>query len=126
MFSIDFLPATLTEDLQGDELFTFILDRVTRDRVLLLEKDLDPEARMLLIARGLERFSDEFIGVKLMQIDIKAESGGFFRSKQLASSLLLVAPGNATIEQSEDGDFSVRFAQSSISQLSESVAESTN
>jgi hypothetical protein len=110
MISIDYIPSSILIGLNQDELCEFILDKVNHDRVLLIERALDPDKRLALIQKGLERFSDEFIGVKLLQIDIKTDGQGFFRSKSNACTLLLVAPGNAHIDQSEEGDFSVKFS----------------
>lgn len=96
--------------MNKEELFDFILDRVASDRVLMLEESLNPEKRLELVQKGMERFSEDFIGLKMILIGIKTERQGIFRSKGTSNPIFLIAPGNAIVNQLQNGEVSVKIA----------------
>ena len=110
VYSLDFIPSNVTNEMSDEELYDFILDRVATDRVLMLENGLDPEKRLELIQKGLERFSEDFIGLKMVLIGIKTERQGIFRSKEVSNPIFLIAPGNAVVNQFPNGEISVKIS----------------
>ncbi len=108
-YAIDFIPSGRLENLSDEQIVEFIFDRVEKEHVLILENPLTPSLRLELTAQGLVRFSKTFIGIKMQFINIRTEVGGLFRGKTKDSTLLVIAPGNAQIDHSEQGDVSVKF-----------------
>jgi len=108
-YSIDFIPASRLNSLSDNEIVDFVFERIDNEHVLILESPLTPQLRLELTTRGLLRFSADFIGIKMQFITIRTEISGIFRGKSKDSTLLVIAPGNAEIDHSEDGDVSVKF-----------------
>jgi len=108
-YSIDFIPVSRLNSLSDNEIIDFIFERIDNEHVLILESPLTPQLRLELTTRGLARFSADFIGIKMQFITIRTEISGIFRGKSKDSTLLVIAPGNAEIDHSEEGDVSVKF-----------------
>lgn len=85
------------------------------NKILIIEEMFDPLEKMQLIRRGFETTSDKnYYGMKILQIKIKSETSGFLRNKQKTHQFNLIAPGSSTIEQEEDGHYSVIMEEGDI------------
>ena len=108
--SVDFVPHSRIANLKGDVLYDYIIDKVSEEKILLIETGLEPTERLSLIQRGMERYSTNFTGIKMLIIKVQGERiGKFFKSKNTGGSLLLVAPASTLIDQSQEGDFSIKI-----------------
>lgn len=108
MAQLEFVTSNKIENLEGEELYDFIVDRINENSILVLEKDLDAIERMELIARGLERAtSGIYAGIKVVEIKVSTGSGGFLRGKSRDLQFNLITPGNSQIEQKEEGYYSI-------------------
>ncbi len=105
--SIEFVPFGVLERYDVSSRVDFIIEQIKQDRILLLEMNMSPDERLLLMQRAMEQYDTDFIGIKLHELRIRTKYGGFIRQKKLESSLLLVAPGDAEIIQKEHGILSV-------------------
>lgn len=109
MAQLEFVTSSKIENLEGEEFYDFIVDRINENSILVLEKDLDAIERMELIARGLERAtSGIYAGIKVVEIKVSTgSSGGFLRGKPRDLQFNLITPGNSQIEQKEEGYYSI-------------------
>ena len=108
MTSLEFLTSQKIENFSNNDLYDYIVDRIQSNSILVLEKDLNPLERMELIAHGLEKVTDGFYpGVKLVNITVSTGNQGFLRNKPKEIQFNLITTGNSTIEQKEEGDYSI-------------------
>ncbi|OLS20580.1 MAG: hypothetical protein HeimC2_36630 [Candidatus Heimdallarchaeota archaeon LC_2] len=108
MTNLEFITSQKIDTYDKDQLYDYIVDKILDNSILVLEKNLDPMERMELIAHGLGRATDGiYPGVKLVNITVSAGTSGFLRSKARDIHFNLITPGNSTIEQKEEGHFSI-------------------
>ncbi|MHA2028892.1 MAG: OapB/ArvB family protein [Candidatus Kariarchaeaceae archaeon] len=108
MTRLEFITSQKIEHLSKTDFFDYIVDRILKNSILVLEKDLNPLERMELIAHGLEKATEGiYPGVKLVNITVSTTNQGFLRSKAKPIQFNLVTPGNSTIEQKEEGHYSI-------------------
>lgn len=108
MTNLEFITSQKIDTYGKEELYDYIVDRILNNSILVLEKNLDPLERMELIAHGLGRAVDGiYPGVKLVNITVSASASGFLRNKAKDIHFNLITPGNSSIEQKEEGHFSI-------------------
>ena len=108
MASLEFITSQKIEHLSKTDFYDYIVRRILRNSILVLEKDLDALERMELIAYGLEKSTQGYYpGVKLVNITVSTGNQGFLRGKAKDIQFNLITPGNSTIEQKEEGHYSI-------------------
>ena len=108
--SVDFISHAQIAGLHGVSLYDYLLDQVSEEKVLLIEAGLNPNEQLALVQRGMERYSSDFSGVKMLALKMQGASRNkFFKSKNKRADLLLVAPASTLIEQSKGGNFSIKL-----------------
>ncbi len=81
-FEINFIPNTETEALEMEEKINYILERVTKKKILVLENGLTSQEEFSLIKNTMQRINyKDFVGIKL-----ETFSGGETVKKSLFSS----------------------------------------
>ncbi|MCY3410460.1 MAG: DUF2073 domain-containing protein [Candidatus Heimdallarchaeota archaeon] len=108
---IEFITERKISNLKtSDELFDFIIDRVLKNRILLMEREFNPEERLELMTRGLvAATTDTSAGINMVQIPIHREiKTGLGRSKHATFQFNIFAPGTSQIDQMEDGHYAVK------------------
>ncbi len=106
---LEFITEKKVSKLDNESLYKFIIDRILDNRILIIEKYLNPVQKMELIAKGLEEAQTESCnGINLVQVTISNYSSGFIRNKKQELIFNLIAPGNSEIKQEEDGYFSIQ------------------
>lgn len=108
MTNLEFITSHKIDQFSKTDLYDYIVDRIQKNSILVLEKDLDPLERMELIAHGLEKTIDGvYHGVKLINITVSTGNHGFLRNKPKEIHFNLITPGNSIIEQKEEGHYSI-------------------
>lgn len=106
---LEFVTERKIENLTSSELIDFIIERVMENRILLLEKDFEPEEKLELMAKGLMNAeTDTSVGINMVQIPIEARSTGRLRNKPTKIQFNLFAPGTSKVDQMEDGHYEIK------------------
>ena len=113
-FDVDFIPFTETQELTLDEKTKYIIDRVSKNRVLVIENGLSPEEEFSLIEQTMDTIDyDKFSGIRLVSFDggeIAKKSRFFNKSTKMKSLFTIVAPDSAVkIIKDERGILSLRI-----------------
>ena len=108
MTQIELITSSRVEDLPISNLYGYILDKVENDRIVILEKSLDAQQQMELIALGLERVSKEsYAGISFVPFFVTTHVNGRFKAKPQELQFNLIAPASSIIEETSEGVFSV-------------------
>ncbi|MDH5404752.1 MAG: DUF2073 domain-containing protein [Candidatus Heimdallarchaeota archaeon] len=114
MTGIEFITASRVDGLSDNNLFDFILDRVSEDNIVVLEKSLDPEQKLNLIAKGLNYIQNEdYAGIKMFHFSIKTGTERRWKSENTIQ-FNLIAPGNSEINQKREGHYQIKTNDSEI------------
>lgn len=107
---VEFVPTEFLKKLNSSRRADFIIEQTKQGRILLLEMELTPEERLILMQKAMENYDETFIGIKLHELAVRTRTGGLIRPREFISNILLVAPGDAEITQKEQGILSVGIA----------------
>lgn len=112
---IEFITSSRIAGYTDRHLFDFILDRVLEDKIIVLEKELDYQQQMELIALGLEKtVTDTSVGIKFMPFFVTTQVAGLIRPKQQEVQFNLIAPGTTSIAENDEGHISVTTQEGEI------------
>ena len=73
---VDFVPFSSIRQKTPEQKVSFLMERVTAGKVVVIEGTLDPEEEAMLIKSTMERITDEFPGIELCTL-----SGDEYRKK---------------------------------------------
>ena len=112
-YRVDFIPFTETHDLSSEEKIRYILSKVMRNTILILESGLTHSEELDLIQKTMGKIDyDEFIGVKLFSFD----AGDDFKWSKLFGKgsknkvFTIVAPNEAvSVIKDKRGILSIRI-----------------
>lgn len=112
-YRVDFIPFAETEDLNPDEKLRYILSKVMRNTILVLESGLTPAEELNLIQKTMGEINyDEFIGIKLFsfETDDDFRLAKLFGKGTKNKSFTIVAPNEAvTVKKDARGILSIRI-----------------
>ena len=87
-YRVDFIPFSETIDLSSEEKVSYILSKVVRNTILVLEDGLSHMEEMNLIEKTMTKIDyNKFVGIKLFSI----EGGDDFKWSRLFNSLSLMS-----------------------------------
>lgn len=112
-YRVDFIPFSETFDLADDEKIRYILSKVMRNTILVLENGLSPTEEMELISKTMGQIDfQEFVGLKLFSFD----AGDDFKLSKLFGRgsknkvFTIVAPNEAvSVQKDKRGILSIRI-----------------
>ncbi|MCG3221884.1 MAG: DUF2073 domain-containing protein [Candidatus Heimdallarchaeota archaeon] len=112
-YRVDFIPFTEVHDLAPDEKIRYILSKVMRNTILVLESGLTHSEELNLIEKTMGKIDyDDFLGVKLFSFD----AGNDFKWTKLFGKgsknkiFTIVAPNEAvSVTKDERGILSIRI-----------------
>jgi len=112
-YRVDFVPYAETNDLSENEKIRYILSKVMRNTILVLENGLTPAEEMNLIIKTMRKIDfNEFVGLKFFSFD----SGDDFKLAKLFGRgsknrvFTVVAPNEAvTVQKDRRGILSIRI-----------------
>ena len=112
-YRVDFVPYSETNDLTEDEKIRYILSKVMRNTILVLENGLTPAEEMNLISKTMGKIDfDDFIGLRFFSFD----GGDDFKLARLFGKgsknkvFTVVAPNEAvTVQKDRRGILSIRI-----------------
>ncbi|MCG3224855.1 MAG: DUF2073 domain-containing protein [Candidatus Heimdallarchaeota archaeon] len=112
-YRVDFVPYSETDDLTEDEKIRYILSKVMRNTILVLENGLTPAEEMNLISKTMGKIDfNEFIGLRFFSFD----GGDDFKLARLFGRgsknkiFTVVAPNEAvTVQKDRRGILSIRI-----------------
>ena len=112
-YRVDFIPFGEVHDLTPDEKIRYILSKVMRNTILVLESGLTHSEELNLIEKTMGKIDyDDFIGVKLFSFD----AGEDFRWNKLFGKgsknkiFTIVAPNEAvSVTKDDRGILSIRI-----------------
>ncbi len=112
-YRVDFVPYSETNDLTEDEKIRYILSKVMRNTILVLENGLTPTEEMNLISKTMGKIDfDDFIGLRFFSFD----GGDDFKLARLFGRgsknkvFTVVAPNEAvTVQKDRRGILSIRI-----------------
>lgn len=108
MTRLEFLTSGRIGSLEKQEFYDMIIEKINQNRILVIEKDLDPMEKMELIAHGLEYAKNGlYPGIKMLEISVSVGSHGFLRNNHKDIIFNLITPGSSEIDQKEDGHYSI-------------------
>ncbi len=105
--AIEFVSSNLLQQMEFEDRIEFILSNVMESKLLVLETEMNPNERLYLMQKALEKYDEDFIGIQLKEISIKLRTNSLLRHREVEASLLLVAPGNAEISHKDHGILSI-------------------
>ncbi len=79
---VDFVPFSSIRQKTPEQKVSFLMERVTAGKVVVIEGTLDPEEEAMLIKSTMKRITDEFPGIELCTL-----SGDEYRKKGLVESI---------------------------------------
>jgi len=114
-YRVDFIPFNETYDLSSDEKIRYILSKVMRNTILVLESGLTHREELELIQRTMGEIDyQDFIGIKLFSF----ETGDDFKWSKLFGKgnknkgFTIVAPNEAvSVIKDKRGILSIRITQ---------------
>jgi len=114
-YRVDFIPHNETYDLSSDEKIRYILSKVMRNTILVLENGLSHAEELDLIQRTMGEINyQDFIGIKLFSF----ETGDDFKWSKLFGKrsknkgFTIVAPNEAvSVMKDNRGILSIRITQ---------------
>ena len=112
-YRVDFIPYAETNDLSEDEKIRYILSKVMRNTILVLENGLTPTEEMDLISKTMGKINFEgFVGLKFFSFD----GGDDFKLTKLFGRgsknkvFTIVAPNEAvSVQKDRRGILSIRI-----------------
>jgi hypothetical protein len=112
-YRVDFVPYSETNDLTEDEKIRYILSKVMRNTILVLENGLTPTEEMNLISKTMGKIDfDDFIGLRFFSFD----GGDDFKLARLFGRgsknkvFTVVSPNEAvTVQKDRRGILSIRI-----------------
>ncbi|MHA1345201.1 MAG: OapB/ArvB family protein [Candidatus Heimdallarchaeaceae archaeon] len=112
-YRVDFIPYAETNDLSKDEKIRYILSKVMRNTILVLENGLTPSEEMNLISKTMVKIDfNEFVGLRLFSFD----GGADFKLTKLFGrgsknkTFTIVAPNEAvSVQKDKRGILSIRI-----------------
>ncbi|MHA2503433.1 MAG: OapB/ArvB family protein [Candidatus Kariarchaeaceae archaeon] len=108
MTQIEFITSSRVAGMDPHNLYDFILDRILEDRIVVLEKEMDAEEQMELIARGLEKVNtDDGMGINFLPFYITTHVAGLLRNRMQDVQFNLITPGSSKISETKEGHYSV-------------------
>jgi len=108
MTSLEFITSNRIDSLSKNDLYNLIIDKINDNRILVVERDLDPMEKMNLIAAGLERARHGiYAGIKMLEISVSVGNSGFLRNNSRDIKFNLITPGSSNIDQKEDGHYTI-------------------
>jgi hypothetical protein len=113
-YRVDFIPFSETIDLSSEEKVSYILSKVVRNTILVLEDGLSHSEELSLIEKTMTKIDySKFVGIKLFSI----EGGDEFKWSKLFSKnnktkgFTIVAPNEAvSVIKDRRGILSIRIA----------------
>ena len=109
---VDFIPEATVEKLPLPTRLDLILDSVANNKVVIVEKALEPQEELALIQKTMERVdADKFTGIKLFSLKSKLNNGRSFFSKSKQLTFSVIAPSDAVQVRDLNGILSLRIAQ---------------
>lgn len=113
-YRVDFIPYSETIDLSSEEKISYILSKVVRNTILVLEDGLSHLEELNLIEKTMTKIDyNNFIGIKLFSI----ESGEDFKWSKLfnkgskTKGFTIVAPNEAvSVIKDKRGILSIRIS----------------
>lgn len=72
---LEFISSDILDEKKGDEKMRFILDKIKRDKILVIEESLSSTEEAKLIEVTMETISDKFPGIEVSTLREKKESG---------------------------------------------------
>ncbi len=112
-YRVDFVPYSETNDLTDDEKIRYILSKVMRNTILVLENGLTPTEEMNLISKTMVKINfNDFVGLRFFSFD----GGTDFKLNKLFGRgsknkvFTVVAPNEAvTVQKDKRGILSIRI-----------------
>jgi hypothetical protein len=112
---IEFITSSRIAGYSDHHLYNFILNQVLQDKIVVLEKELDYQQQMELIAMGLEKtVTDRSVGIKFMPFFVTTQVAGLIRQKQQEVQFNLIAPGTTNIAENDEGHISVTTQEGEV------------
>ncbi len=109
---VDFIPEVTVEKLSLPNRLDLILDSVANNKVVVIEKALEPQEELALIQKTMERVdADKFTGIKLFSLKSKVNNGKSFFSKTKELTFSVIAPSDAVQVTDINGILSLSIAQ---------------
>ncbi|MHA1222585.1 MAG: OapB/ArvB family protein [Candidatus Heimdallarchaeaceae archaeon] len=112
-YRVDFIPYTETDDLTTDEKLRYILSKVMRNSILVLESGLSPKEELNLIEKTMGEINyDGFLGIKLFSFETNDDFklSKLFGKGSKNKSFTIVAPNEAvSVIKDERGILSIRI-----------------
>ncbi|OLS32712.1 MAG: hypothetical protein HeimAB125_06040 [Candidatus Heimdallarchaeota archaeon AB_125] len=113
-YRVDFIPFSETDDLSSEEKISYILSKVMRNSILILEDGLSPIEELDLIQRTMNKIDyKNFVGVKMFSF----ENGEDFKWSKLFGKgtknkgFTVVAPNEAvSVIKDKRGILSIRIS----------------
>ena len=72
---LEFISLEVLADKEDDEKMSFILDRIKKNKILVLEESLSASEEALLIEATMKEVSDKFPGIEVSNLREKTEGG---------------------------------------------------
>ena len=105
---LEFITEHKISNLKTEDFFSFIIDRILDNRILIVEKELTAGETIALIARGLnEVVTETSHGINMTQITISSLTSGLIRSRKQEIKFHLFAPGSSQITKKDDGHYAI-------------------
>jgi len=113
VFQVDFVPFTETQELSVEEKISYILTKVMRKTILVLENGLSPEEELRLIKSTMRHIDyNQFLGIKLISFagGEALKKARLFGKAPTNKAFTIVAPNDAVeVVKDERGILSIRI-----------------
>ena len=112
-FQVDFVPFTETQKLTVEEKISYILAKVMKKTILVLENGLSPEEELKLIKNTMHHIDySQFLGIKLISFagGEAMKKAKLFGKAPTNKAFTIVAPNDAVeVIKDERGILSIRI-----------------
>ena len=113
-YRVDFIPFTETDDLSSEEKISYILSKVMRNSILILEDGLSHTEELNLIERTMSKIDyKNFVGVKMFSFENGEDfkwTKLFGRGSTKNKGFTIVAPNEAvSVIKDKRGVLSIRI-----------------
>ena len=112
IYGVDFIPEAILDRLESSEKLNLILQSVARNQVVVMERALEPQEELDLIARTMQKADgDTFTGIKLFSLTSQVNNNRFLFGKSKTLNFSVIAPSGAVQVKDQNGVLSLRIPQ---------------